>query len=103
MLRFDFITTDQSVQAGRHVQEYLSTKTFVSGYNIEFKLSIALKYSIDLSTSRTMQSFTLISRSDTCRDINVIVKAPGPRFTKKTPSYWYRDSNYKPETVVHNQ
>ena len=25
---------------------------------------------------------------------------PGPLFTKKTPSYQYRDSYYKPETVV---
>ena len=25
---------------------------------------------------------------------------PGPLFTKKTPSYQYRDSHYKPETVV---
>ena len=24
----------------------------------------------------------------------------GPLFTKKTPSYQYRDSHYKPETVV---
>ena len=26
--------------------------------------------------------------------------APGPLFTKKMPSYQYRDSHYKPETVV---
>ena len=26
--------------------------------------------------------------------------APGLLFTKKTPSYQYRDSHYKPETVV---
>ena len=26
--------------------------------------------------------------------------ASGPLFTKKTPSYQYRDSHYKPETVV---
>ena len=35
--------------------------------------------------------------------INVMVDdalAPGPLFTKKTPSYQYRDSHYKPETVV---
>ena len=25
---------------------------------------------------------------------------PGPLFTKKTPSYQYRDSHYKPETVA---
>ena len=25
---------------------------------------------------------------------------PGPLFTKKTPSYQYRDSHYKPETVL---
>ena len=25
---------------------------------------------------------------------------PGPLFTKKAPSYQYRDSHYKPETVV---
>ena len=28
---------------------------------------------------------------------------PGPLFTKKTPSYQYRDSHYKPETVVGRQ
>ena len=27
-------------------------------------------------------------------------QVPGPLFTKKTPSYQYRDSHYKPETVV---
>ena len=26
--------------------------------------------------------------------------AVGPLFTRKTPFYWYRDSQYKPETVV---
>ena len=29
-----------------------------------------------------------------------VLFTPGPLFTKKTPSYQYRDSHYKPETVV---
>ena len=29
-----------------------------------------------------------------------IIQQPVPLFTKKTPSYQYRDSHYKPETVV---
>ena len=28
------------------------------------------------------------------------LSVPGPLFTKKTPSYQYRDSHYKPETAV---
>ena len=29
-----------------------------------------------------------------------ICHSAGPQFTKKTPSYGYRDSLYKPDTVV---
>ena len=31
---------------------------------------------------------------------NIISHTSGPLFTKKTPSYQYRNSHYKPETVV---
>ena len=37
------------------------------------------------------------ARSQQCP---VLAYAPGPIFTKKTSSYQYRDSHYKPETVV---
>ena len=33
-------------------------------------------------------------------DVTINTLTPGPLFTKTTPSYQYRDSHYKPETVV---
>ena len=46
--------------------------------------------------------FDLISRhyfENDLRDL-AIYHSTEPLFTKKTPSYQYRDSHYKPETVV---
>ena len=34
-----------------------------------------------------------------CEDVVEYNSGPGPLFTKKTPSYGYRDPHYKPKTV----
>ena len=50
----------------------------------------------------------LVQKTAWCRQENMPLSEPmmaqftdpWPLFTKKTPSYQYRDSHYKPETVV---
>ena len=43
-----------------------------------------------------------MDKSDRTRFEFIVIEnvMPGPLFTKKTPFYQYRDSHYKPETVV---
>ena len=86
---------------------------FISDVHIQQHHYADKSYAELLATTRDVTRKSLPSSEDTnmVEDVRVNqgkavadgecnVIGPGPLFTKKTPSYQYRDSHYKPETVV---
>ena len=54
----------------------------------------------ELVTTSIMWCHDDIWHRKACQITGSLSRKPRPLFTKKTPSYQYRDSHYKPETVV---
>ena len=67
-----------------------------------WKLGYALyRNMISIALMKEYLSFEVTHREKILSHAGIhLIIYPGPLFTKKTPSYQYRDPHYKPETVV---
>ena len=65
------------------------------------KISIfRVAHSIALCNVTYITMIVSTSKHTSPYHMHTSTKYPRPQLVKKTPSYWYRESHYKPETVV---
>ena len=101
-----FSLNRNSIEIGKHQQQLVRARNNEKGMCIAYALKIPQScpepsiYKYIMMAAYQSWLFYIVPFAFLWHSLSFSCIYPGPLFTKKTPSYQYRDSHYKPETVV---